>query len=273
MYLGIDIGGTKTLVATLDDSGVIQERCRFPTPKDFEDFTTTLATTVASLTTSEFVACGVGFPGRLDREHGMGIAAGNLPWRNIDLRSTVKKIAHCPVVVENDAKLAALSEAMLLKKEYNRVLYVTISTGIGIGLVADQSIEPALEDAEGGLMLLEHKGKLQKWETFASGHAIKRRFGKLASQITDEPTWRIIAKDIAVGLIDLITVLQPEVIVLGGGVATYYDRFKKPLTEILHTYETPLVPIPPIRQAARPEDAVVYGCYDLAKSRYGSAHS
>lgn len=272
MYLGIDIGGTKTLVATLDYHGVITHSVKFPTPKNYTDWLTQLADIVANLPTKTFIACGVGAPGRIDRDHGIALDMGNLPWQDVPLREDVKKIVHCPVVVDNDANLAGLSEAMLLKKKYNRVLYVTISTGIGTGIISDQEIDPLFADSEGGQMLLEHHGKLVQWEDFASGRAIVARFGKKAQDITDAATWRLICKDIAAGLIDLIAVIQPEVIVLGGSVGTYYDRYGSYLSDALRRYDNPLVPIPPIIQAGRPEQAVVYGCYDLAKSHYGSRH-
>ncbi len=273
MYLAIDIGGTKTLVAALDDGGVITERQRFPTPHDYKEWLKQLSQTVGSLNAKDFKACGVGVPGRIDRVNGVGLDMGNLPWHNVPVKKDVTKIVQCPVVVDNDANLAGLSEAMLLKGKFSHVLYITISTGIGTGIIINQKIEPAFADSEGGHMMLEHHGKLEEWEKFASGQAIYKRFGKQASEITDAETWKLICKDIAVGLIDLIAVIQPEVIVLGGGVGTYYERYKDYLQDALAPYETPLIPLPVIRQAGRPEDAVAYGCYDLAKSLYGNSGS
>jgi len=270
MYLGIDIGGTKTIVASLDDNGVITEKYRFPTPQAYDAFLGILAEFVDKLTTKNFIAGGIGVPTKIDRVHGVAIAGGRLKWRNIPIQDDVQKIAHCPIAIDNDANLAGLSEAMLLK-QYQKVLYVTISTGIGTGFIVDQRIDPSMADSEGGEMLLEHGGKLQQWQDFASGQAIVRRFGKRASEITDKKTWQIIAHDIALGLIDLIALMQPEIIVLGGGVGAHYDKFKEYLQQSLTDYENPLVTIPPIQEAARPELAVVYGCYDLAKSVYGKS--
>ena len=272
MYLAVDIGGTKTLVASLTNEGVITERLRFETPPNFNDFINLLAKNVEKLTTDNFLACGVGVPGRLNRDKGIGIAMGNLPWKNVPVKERIQKIVHCPVIVDNDANLAGLSEAMLVKHTYDRVLYVTISTGIGTGIIVDQAIDAAFADSEGGQMLLEHNDKLQQWEDFASGSAIVRRYGKRAHDITDAPTWKHIAHDLAVGLIDLIAVIQPQIIIIGGSVGTYLERFKEPLVEALKDYATPLVPIPPIAKAKRPEDAVLYGCYDLAKSMYEETH-
>lgn len=272
MYLGIDIGGTKTLIALLNNQGVIKESHRFPTPKIYTAFLKEVAVTVANLSTSECVAAGVAAPGFIDRGKGTVRAFGNLLWKDIPLRQDLKKLLGCPVVVENDANLAGLSEAMLIK-QYHSVLYVTISTGIGTGIINNQQIDPELADSEGGQIMLEHQGKLQPWEDFASGSAIVSRFGKRASEITDQKTWHIIAHDIALGLYDLIAFIQPDAVVLGGGVLTYFDRFKDLLNKELKRYETPLIQIPPILQAQRPNEAVVYGCYDLAKSVYGSARN
>lgn len=270
MYLGVDIGGTKTLVASLDNNGVIQEELRFPTPKIYNDFLRKLDEFVAKLSTNTFIAAGVGAPGKIDREEGVGIAFGNLPWQNVDIANDVKAIAHCPVIVENDANLAGLSEAMLLR-QYEKVLYVTISTGINTGFIVNQQIEPSVADSEAGHMMLEHNGKVQAWEDFASGRAIVDRFGKRAADIEDVRIWKVIAHDIALGIIDLIALLQPEVIVLGGGVNTHFDKFGSYLQKNLERYDNPLITLPELRVAARPEQAVIYGCYDLAKAHYGTA--
>jgi predicted NBD/HSP70 family sugar kinase len=273
MYLGIDIGGTKTLVAALNNDGVIRERFQFPTPKKYVDFKENLADAVANMSTKDFVACGVGVPGLIDRKRGVAIALGNLPWENAPVRADVKELLHCPVVVDNDANLGGLSEAMLLKDRYDRVLYLTVGTGIGTGIIIDQAIDPAFADSEGGKMLLEHHGKMMEWEDFAGGHAIFERFGKKLKDITNPAEWKIIAHNLALGIIDLLAVVHPQVIVVGGGAGAYFERLATPLNTALQEYAAPLVPIPPIREASRPEDAVIYGCYDLAKSLYGKARS
>jgi len=185
MYLAIDIGGTKTLVASLTNEGVISERLRFETPKNYGEFLNALTETFAKLETKSFIACGVGIPGLLDRDKGIGIAMGNLPWRNVPIKSDIRDVVRVPVVIHNDAKLAGLSEAILLKNEYDRVLFVTVSTGIGVVLITNQAIDPALADAEAGKMPIMHNDKMVVWEELASGRAIVKRFGKRASDITD----------------------------------------------------------------------------------------
>lgn len=268
MYLGIDIGGTKTLVACVNNKGIIVDRIKFPTPKIYTVFLKELATTVANLSTKTFVATGVAIPGRVDREHGVGVAFGNLPWLGVPIQKDIQKIVQSPTFIENDANLAGLSEAMLLK-QHACVLYVTISTGIGTGVITNQKIDPEFADSEGGQILLERRGKLQTWEDFAAGSAIVRRFGKLASEINDKKTWNIISQDIAIGLYDLTVFIQPDAIVLGGGVLAHFDKFDDLLIAQLKRLSTPLTPIPPIYRARRPDEAVIFGCYDFAKSEYG----
>lgn len=271
MYLGIDIGGTKTLIACFNDQGTIQEQQRIRTPKNYTDFISEVARCVDTLTTKTFHYCCVAVPGRLDRGRGIGIVLGNLPWQNVSIQEDIQKIVGCPTRIENDANLAGLSEALLIPG-YSRVLYITVSTGIGTGLIIDQTIDPYLADSEGGHMVLEHDGKQEAWEDFASGRAIVRKFGKRAEEITDARTWRIIAHDLALGIIDLIAMLQPQVIVFGGGVDKVFERFQPYLEAELKEIASPLTPIPPLRKAARPEEAVVYGCYAFARRQYASTH-
>lgn len=271
MYLGIDIGGTKTLVAALDENGVIVERAKFPTPPNYDEFLKQLSDTLTGFNTHDFLAGGLAMPVTIfNRELGVGVSYSNLPWQNVPIHADVERIAGCPVAVENDAKLGGLSEALMLKDTYHRVLYVTVSTGIGISLVVNAKIDTNIGDGGGRTMMFEHDGKIVPWESFASGRAIVERYGKRAVDITDDTTWRHITRDLSLGLLEMIAMLQPDVIVIGGSVGTYFDRYGKFLSEDLQTYHLPLLPIPPIVGAQRAEEAVVYGCYDLAKETYGT---
>lgn len=272
MYVGVDIGGTKTLVAALDSNGVIVQKVRFETPKDYDDFIASFKTAAKELKDHDFLAGGVGAPGKINRGNGSGIWFGNLDWKNVPLDHDLERILRCPIIVENDAKMAALSEAMLVSKKYSKVLYVTVSTGIGYGLVVNQKIDTALSDRGAAAILVEHHGKLVPWESFASGHAIVERYGKKAQDIMDVATWRAISRDLSRGLIELIAIAEPEVIIFGGSVGVYFDRFGKLLQTELERYKTPLVSIPDLSGAKRPEEAVLYGCYDLAKETFSGTH-
>jgi predicted NBD/HSP70 family sugar kinase len=268
MYIGIDIGGTKTLVAALTNEGAIHESLKFPTPPDYDDFLVELKANVEKLATHDFRAGAVAVPEMIDRKHGTVLAGGNLHWHGQTVAHDVERITHCPMLIENDANLAGLSEAMLVRDKHAKVLYLTISTGIGGGFIVDQKIDASMADIEPGQMLLQRGDKVVKWEGFASGRAIFEKYKQKASDIEDPAIWHAIVKDWAIGFIDLIAVTQPDVIVLGGGVGHYLPKYHALLVAELKKYETPMVDIPPILPAKRPEEAVVYGCYDLARSVY-----
>ena len=272
MYLGVDIGGTKTLVAVLDEHGTITEQAKFPTPKKYDSFLLELRHAVAHLKTRDFKAGGIAVPGRLDRKHGRVQGLGNLPWRNKPIQADCERALGCPIVIENDANLAALSESML-HKDATTLLYLTVSTGIGAGVTHHQKLDPALLNIEGGQMLMPHKGKLTNWEDFSSGRAITEHFGKHASDIpaSDTKTWHQIVRNLAPGIYELMAIVQPDLVVIGGSVGVYFDRYGALLNKELKQYELPVVPIPPIVQAKRPGEAVIYGCYDLAKQKFGHA--
>jgi glucokinase len=269
MFAGVDIGGSKTLVATFNDDGIIAEKKRFHTPSDYSTFLEELKEVALSLQTTDFRAAGVAVPGKIDRHRGLGEYFGSLAWHNVPIQADVEHIFHCPIVIENDANLGALSESML-RPEDKRLIYVTISTGIGTGFIINRELDPELLDSEGGQMAFEYHNKRTTWEDFASGRAITKRFGKKAADIDDEKTWQRIAHDLATGFLELIAIAQPDIIVIGGSVGNYFDRFKVYLLEELTQYNNPLVPIPDLQTATRPEEAVIYGCYELALKRYGT---
>ncbi len=271
MYVGIDIGGTKTLVTALNNDGIIVEQTKFPTPKNYDVFLLELRHVLAHFEHQDFKSGAVGMPVTVfDRKHGRGINFGNLPWKNVPVQHDVERICHCPIAVENDAKLAALSEAMLLKREFRTVLYVTISTGIGIGLVVNGRIDVSIGDGGGRALEVVHEGKYLPWESFASGHAIVTRYGKRAEDIHDQATWKKICRDLAPGFMELIAIAQPEVIVIGGSVGRYFERYGDLLMAEIKRYHIPLVTLPVLREAERPEQAVVYGCYDYAKQTFST---
>lgn len=268
MYLGVDIGGTKTLLAALDDHGTIKEKAIFPTPKDYDHFLAELKDQSTHFAHHDFRAGAIAVRGVVDREHGRPGGDDVLPWAGRHLQADVERIFNCPLLLENDAKMAGLSEAMLLKDEFKRVIYVTVSTGIGFSLIVDGVIDKNVADLAGQTLQLDYRGKRMAWEKFASGKAIVEMYGKKAMDIKDEATWRQVSHELAKGMIHLTTLFEPEVIVIGGSVGEYFDRYAKPLKEELGKYHVPIIKLPELRQAQRPNEAVVYGCYDLAKQTY-----
>lgn len=265
MYIGVDIGGSKTLVAVFTDDGTVTEKVKFPTPSEYATFLTELGNAAKQLRTNDFRAGCIAVPGKVDRDTGVVLRLANLPWQQEPLQADSEKLFGCPIRLEHDGVLAGLSEAQFLP-ENERVLYVTISTGIGTGFISHRQVVADLADSEGGHMVLPFHGKRMQWEEFASGRAIVERFGKQATDITDPAIWKRIAHDLAAGFIELIAVGQPDTIIIGGSVGASFDKFGSYLIAELRQMESPMVHIPAIRQAQRPDEAVIYGCYYLAHS-------
>jgi predicted NBD/HSP70 family sugar kinase len=273
MYLAIDIGGTKTLAAVLDDDGVIIAEQRFPTPKDYPQFLMSLAENVEILCLDPNVDyhCCVAIPGLLDREAGIVHALGNLEWKELPIRDDIcKALGGRSVIIENDARLAGLSEAQLIK-QYPKVLFLTVSTGIGCALVENGYIVTTLQDIESGKMPLLHDGKYVNWEDFASGRAIVDIYNQKAFEITDPKIWHEIGLKVAQGLAPLVATLTPDAIVLGGSVGVQAAKFIPTLVDFLDEHLHPVIDRPQaILGAQRPDNAVIYGCYDLAKQKLNS---
>jgi glucokinase len=259
MIVAVDTGGTKTSVAVFDTAGKVVRDHRFATPPGVHDYIAQLTTTIDELLAGEAITClSVGLPGNI--QNGVMVWAGNLKWHDTDMQSLLSNHYACPIIVENDANLAGLAEARALADTPPVCLYVTVSTGIGTGLIIDGKIHPRLSRTEGGRILLTHDGKPTIWESFASGRAIKARFDKLASEITDEATWRIVSDNIAQGLLVICPLLRPDIVVIGGGVGAHYDKFSHFLSETMRANMHDNY-MPVIVEAVHPETAVLYGCY------------
>lgn len=263
MILAIDIGGTKTLVALCNNKGVSVSEYKFPTPKSYKQFIKELAVIIFNITSPIEITV-VAAPGKIDRKHGIGVVFGNLPWKNVALKSDISKLTNTTVLVENDANLAGLSEAHNIKPVPDRALYITISTGIGTGVITKGYIDPEFADSEGGNMLFEYEGKLISWEKFASGKAIVAKYGKLASDLNDPVAWNEISKWFAIGIVDLSAVLEPDIIIIGGGVGTHFHKYNQFLKKHIKDIKPAIVSVPPIVQAVAAEKAVIYGCAILA---------
>ena len=267
MFLAIDVGGSKVLLSVFDAEGTEQKSAKIKTPIMYPDFIAELKQQIHELIGDEQPeVCAIALPANLDRDNGVAFYFGNLPWENVHIRDDLADTLHCPIVLENDAKLACLAEAYSLRSMYKRVLYITISTGIGIGLVVNGVIDHTVSDAGGRGVILEHNGSVMAWEEFASGRAINQKTGKLASEIEDPAEWYIVARNIAIGLINLIGAYSPDCIVIGGGVGAHLEKFHEQLHEELELYRSKLIStMPQIIKAQHPEEAVVYGGYLLCR--------
>jgi predicted NBD/HSP70 family sugar kinase len=204
-------------------------------------------------------------PGKLDRAKGVALAFGNLPWTNVPIQKDIEHITNKKVIIENDANVAALAATHSVHPVPHKSLYITISTGIGTGFVVDGTLDPDFLDSEGGHILIDYEGRLLDWEHIASGKAIVKKYGKRASEINDPKIWNSIAKDFAVGIVDLATVFDPDIILIGGGVGTHFHKYGDFLKAHIKKLLPSLVDMPKIAAAPNAEEAVIYGCAILAK--------
>jgi predicted NBD/HSP70 family sugar kinase len=262
MIIAVDIGGTKTLVAAANLDGTILNELRFETPREYPEFLKSLADNIAKVTTKKFEIITVAVPGLLDREAGVVKRLGNLPWVDKPIANDISELfEHADVLIENDANLAGLSEAHELGDLNQKVLYITFSTGIGTGFIENGVLEPSLLDAEGGYVLVG--GEI--WQSIASGKAIVKEYGKRASDIEDPVIWDEIAKDMTVGIIDIVAIFQPKTVIIGGGVGSHFAKFGAFLQQHVSQQIPKMVNVPTIVGAKRAEEAVIYGCIILAK--------
>jgi glucokinase len=232
---------------------------------------------------------GICAPGPLDPRTGVVINPPNLPgWRNFPLAAEISKAYRLPVRVDNDGNAAALAEAVWgAGRGYRNVFYATIGTGIGTGIVFDGRIYHGRTGAaaEGGHITIDYRGprckcgKLGCIEILASGTAIARRASEkiaagrsssileLAGGRLDRITGEMVgqaylagdplaeellqetAMFLTVWLGTIVDLLEPDVMIVGGGVASMLQPFFGDIHDQLprwtvnsHSQEIPLVP-------------------------------
>lgn len=264
MLVTVDTGGTKTLIAQFGQDGRIGEIIKFPTPKKQDDYVTLLRETLEKNYSDHAVdVIVVALPGIV--KDGVALWCNNLGWKDFNAQKALSGVlGKTPLLIENDANLAGLAETHTLDPMPLSSLYVTISTGIGTGVITGGHIDPGLRYSEGGRSLVEFDGAVREWESFASGKAIFETYGEYARDITSETVWQQIADRISRGFLAIIPVIQPDVVIIGGSIGTYFKRYSTQLETILQEKLPPHIPCPRFVPAAHPEQAVIYGCYYYA---------
>lgn len=240
----------------------MKQIARFPTPPKREDYIAELEKAIHSVyANSEIDIISIAIPGVIENNH--VVRCANLDWHDFDIISMLQPhFGDVPIIIENDSNLGGLGEVRSLDPIPHIGMYVTVSTGIGCGVIVDGKIQPGMRNlSEAGHMLLEYDGAPKEWEDFASGKAIMQRYKKLASEIESEKDWKDITERISRGFMVLLPAIRPDITLIGGGVGAHFDKFGPGLRQIIdetvpeHTVSHLIV------QAKHPEEAVVYGCY------------
>lgn len=266
MIATVDTGGTKTLVSGFYHDGTqVENSIKFPTPKDTKEYIAQLTEALHELFGNEEVeALVVALPGII--RDGIAIHCPNLGWEKFPAQEALSSIfgEKVPVLTENDANLAGLAEVRLLDPMPALALYITVSTGIGTGVISNGQIDPGLQHSEGGHMLVDFQGELREWESFASGRAIYKQYERYGRDISDLNTWDEIADKISRGFFSIIPMIQPDVVIVGGSMGEFFAHYGPKLQAILDEKLPDYIIRPEFKKAQHPDQAVVYGCYCYA---------
>ena len=269
MIIAIDTGGTKTLLAGFSKEGKLLKSFEFQTPKSQQKYLEIIEKVIKKefskqLKDGEIQAISCAEPGII--ENGIILWAKNLRWQNFNVKAEFSELfPNIKILVENDANLAGLFESKKFKNKAQNILYVTLSTGIGSGIITDGKINQGLKNSEIGRIPIEFDGRVREWEEFASARAIFNVYGKYASEISKPRQWQNITDRISRGFLVIIPVIQPEVIIIGGSLGENFKKFDLFLEQIVRENLPEGISCPKIIQAQKPREAVIYGCFESAK--------
>lgn len=278
LVVGLDLGGTNILTMLGDDRGRVLARVEKPTGahRGREQVLDRMEATVAAVLDQAGVdrdlvrGVGLGVPGPVDYKGGLLHHAPNLGWRDVPLGEIMSQRLGLPVHMDNDANLAALGEYRYGAGQGRApMIYITVSTGVGGGLVLEGHIYHGATGGAGeiGHMTVVEDGPLCRCgnrgclETMVSGTALARRAVELVHRgrgagilaasrgSREEITARVVARAAGAGdpealelfrevgyylglaLAGLVNVLNPGVVVLGGGMMKSRELFWQPMLE------------------------------------------
>ena len=299
--LAIDLGGTELRVGVVARTGaVIAERqTRTEATAGPEAVVRQMLDACAELRAEAgpLAGCGVAAPGPLDLERGISLFPTTLHgWRDVPLRGLLREGLGLPVWLENDANAAALGELRFgAGRGLRHLVYVTVSTGIGGGVIVDGRILHGHRGlaAEIGHMTIRANGpacscgNIGCWEALASGSALDRRAAGLvacgtptlmaslagnspatariaqrAAQAGDTAALALLDDEAALlgeGIANLLHLYAPEIVVIGGGVAACLPLMQSRIVAVARTRAMPPYRDIPISAAALGRHAGLVG--------------
>jgi glucokinase len=278
--LAIDIGGTKFTMAVFDAAGAMIRRESRAT--DREGGKAWMMEQICSLGTEwradpGFGRCGIGFGGPvIFAEQRVALSTHVGGWSDTHLTSDLEDAFGAPCIMDNDANVGALGEALYgAGKGLDPLFYMTLSTGIGGGIIQRGEIYRGADSYAGeiGHTVIRPGGPecLCGWhgcfERMCCGLWLERDHGRPAKQLMDDPAFvaRYVV-DLAAGLKTVIMVLNPARVMIGGGISKAGDKLFVPLREELRRQITPWsrarIDVVP---AELGDDSVLYGAFTLAE--------
>lgn len=232
MRLGaLEAGGTKMVCAIGNEHGEIFERISIST----EHPEVTMPKLIEYFQDKKIEALGIGCFGPIDlnrssETYGYITTTPKLAWTNYNIVGAFQEALGIPVGFDTDVNGSALGEATWgITKGLENSIYITIGTGVGVGVISNGKLLHGMMHPEGGHVILRkhpedhyegkcpfHKACL---EGLAAGPAIEARWGKKGAELADRSeVWELEAYYIGQALVNYVMMLSPERIILGGGV-------------------------------------------------------
>lgn len=292
--IGLDVGGTGLKAVVIDRQGGVFMKEQRPTRRELGseavianilDFAYDLAKKSRGPAGADrVVAAGVAVPGVIDEESGVVLTSVNLDWKNMPLRRLLEERLGIPVVVGHDVRTASIAEGFLgAARGCEDYLLLTIGTGIGGAVVLRGVPYVGVHHLSGefGHTVVQPGGPLCSCgrhgciEILASASAVIKRYRSLTQAAADITTrdvaervaageaaaiqvWDEAIEALSIGIANYINLLDPERVVIGGGMADAGRVLFDPLNVRL-ARESTLQPAPPVLPAALGNDAGYLG--------------
>jgi len=277
VFIGLDIGGTKIMVAAADQEGNILRRVRTDTSTRLEEDLTNINNMISEVAgNEEIMGMGAAIGGPLDWEQGIVSPLHQPAWRNIPLKAMMESRWGCSFHVDVDTNVAAVGEYRWGGVSAGRFLYLTLSTGMGGGFLVDGEIYRGQDGAhpEAGHQSIHFRcanpaavqcecGAPDCLEALVSGNGIRRIYGKPAEMLSREE-WEEVAYNLGQGLRNLAALYAPDLIRIGGGVAVGGgEHFIRSAREVMEEH-LKLVPSPQVALSDLGYDTALRGAIAMA---------
>jgi glucokinase len=262
VVVGVDVGGTKIAGAVVARDSSLLASATLPTPVAGAELVAAVADVVDRLRAEsgeELLAVGVGVPSLIDTRTGRVRMSANVDLSDIDLTAVLRDRLGVPIVLDNDANLAALGEHRVgAGREHGDIVMLTVGTGVGGGIIAGGKVfrGGSGTGAELGHMVVQADGPpCQRncpnrgcLETMCSGTAIARDAGMPAEEVVrrafqgDVVALAVLdraGRYLGVGLANLANIFNPDAFVIGGGVGAAGDLMLGPAIQEYRTRALP----------------------------------
>jgi glucokinase len=264
--IGLDVGGTKIAAGMVDSRGKVVKKIVIPTEanRGKKIILKNILAAVSKVWLPDAKAIGVGMAGQCDARRGIFVTGPNFPknFKNIGVKQLLENKFHLPVSLDNDARCFTLAESNLgAGRLYKNIIGITLGTGIGGGIIIDGHLLRGKNNLAGeiGHMTIDAAssyrcscGKFGHFEALSSSRAMQNFYKKItgktlnAFQIEEKllagdknakKTFAMISKYLSLGLANLAQLLNPDVIIIGGGISNILSlwpatlrNFKKAVT-------------------------------------------